>query len=337
MSASAKDARSAVEQRNVIVPQMIDYDELGTRQEWVPHLMYFHPRNVVLKSVSTDDRGFRNTTGGQNKKSTALLIGGSTVFGIGATSDGATITSRLNGLTEHNWLNFGGRAFNSTQEAMLVHLSNTTKVDGPIIVMSGINNLTRLLLPGSFSSMYGAFFQQSFFEKQMATAAVGNRELLRMLVDGLLKKFGIGRGVAPLSPSETTTKSDAYSAMLKVFERDCEYLQMFAKHHGTTASFALQPFAPWMSKALTTQETQLFALLDKEGEGFSLVLKELTDYKKKYSQDLRTICSRVGMKYLDLNEAPALQQPEWLFVDRAHLTDEGYDMVAKILMRELAL
>jgi lysophospholipase L1-like esterase len=112
---------------------------------------------------------------------------------------------------------------------------------------------------------------------------------------------------------------------------------MFAKHHGTTASFALQPFAPWMSKALTTQETQLFALLDKEGEGFSLVLKELTDYKKKYSQDLRTICSRVGMKYLDLNEAPALQQPERLFVDRAHLTDEGYDMVAKILMRELAL
>ncbi|MCX6535770.1 MAG: hypothetical protein NT119_04345 [Actinobacteria bacterium] len=337
MSASAKDARSAVEQRNVIVPQMVDYDELGTRQEWVPYLMYFNPRNVVLKSVSTDDRGFRKTTGGQSTKSTALLIGGSTVFGIGATSDGSTITSRLNELTEHSWLNFGGRAFNSTQEAMLVHLSNTTKVDGPIVVMSGINNLTRLLLPGSFSPMYGAFFQQSFFEKQMATAAVGNRELLRMLVNGLLNKFGIGKGVASLSPSETTTKSESYSAMLKVFERDCEYLQMFAAHHGTTASFALQPFAPWMSKTLSTQETQLFALLDQEGEGFSLVLKELTDYKKKYSQDLRTICSRVGMKYLDLNEAPELQQPEWLFVDRAHLTDAGYDAVAGHLVRELAL
>ena len=316
---------------------MRDYDELGTRQEWVPYLMYFNPRNAASKSVSTDDRGFRNTTGGQNKKSTALLIGGSTVFGIGATSDGATITSRLNELTEHSWLNFGGRAFNSTQEAMLVHLSNTTKVDGPIVAMSGINNLTRFLLPGNFSPMYGAFFQQSFFEKQMATAAVGNRELLRMLVNGLLNKFDIGKGVAPLSPSETRTKADAYSAMLKVFERDCEYLQMFAKHHGTTASFALQPFAPWMSKTLSTQETQLFALLDQEGEGFSLVLKELTDYKEKYSQDLRTICSRVGMKYFDLNEAPALQLPDWLFVDRAHLTDAGYDAVAGHLVRELGL
>ncbi|MTA65993.1 MAG: hypothetical protein F2517_05545, partial [Actinobacteria bacterium] len=79
MSANARKSRSAVEQRNLIVPQMRDYDELGTRQEWVPYLMYFNPRNAASKSVSTDDRGFRNTTGGQNKKSTALLIGGSTV------------------------------------------------------------------------------------------------------------------------------------------------------------------------------------------------------------------------------------------------------------------
>ena len=316
---------------------MVDYDELGARQEWVPYLMYFNPRNTVYKSVSTDDRGFRKTTGGHNAKSTALLIGGSTVFGIGATSDDATITSRLNGLTEHNWLNFGGRAFNSTQEAMLVHLANIEKVDGPIVVMSGINNLTRLLLPGNFSSMYGAFFQQSFFEKQMATAAIGNRELLRMLIKGLLKRFGVGKSAVSNSTSVTTTKADSYSAMLKVFERDCEYLQMFAKHHGTTATFAMQPFAPWISKTLTDQETKLFALLDQEGGGFSPVVRELTDYKKRYSQDLKTICSKVGMKYLDLNDAPEFQRPEWLFVDRAHLTDAGYDTVAKILMRDLAL
>ena len=337
MSANAKNARLAVEQRNVVVPQMIDYDELGTRQEWVPYLMYFNPRNTVYKSVSTDDRGFRKTTGGHNAKLTALLIGGSTVFGIGATSDDATITSRLNGLTEYNWFNFGGRAFNSTQEAMLVHLANIEKVDGPIVVMSGINNLTRLLLPGNFSSMYGAFFQQSFFEKQMATAAIGNRELLRMLISGLLNKFGVGKSAVSNSTSVTTTKADSYSAMLKVFERDCEYLQMFAKHHGTTATFAMQPFAPWISKTLTAQETKLFALLDQEGGGFSPVLKELTDYKKRYSQDLKTICSKVGMKYLDLNDAPEFQRPEWLFVDRAHLTDAGYDTVAKILMRDLSL
>jgi hypothetical protein len=128
---------------------MRDYDELGMRQEWVPHLMYFHPRNVALKSVTTDEFGFRNTTGAKPGAPTALLVGGSSVFGIGATSDAMTIPSLLNTATKYSWLNFGGRAFNSTQEAILVHLSNTKKIEGPIVVMSGANNLTRSLMSGS--------------------------------------------------------------------------------------------------------------------------------------------------------------------------------------------
>ena len=91
---------------------MRDYDELGLRQQWVPHLMYFHPRNVKLKSVSTDEYGIRKTVGVKTESPTALLIGSSAVFGIGATSDATTIPSRLNELTKLNWLNFGGRAFN---------------------------------------------------------------------------------------------------------------------------------------------------------------------------------------------------------------------------------
>ena len=112
---------------------------------------------------------------------------------------------------------------------------------------------------------------------------------------------------------------------------------MFAKHNGTTVTFAMQPFVPWMNKTLTSQEMQLFALLDLDGGGFSPILNELTNCKEKYSQDLRTICLKVGMNYLDLNEAPELQRPDWLFVDRAHLNDAGYDTVAKILVRELGL
>ncbi|NDA37698.1 MAG: hypothetical protein EBX80_04140, partial [Acidimicrobiia bacterium] len=100
MSASVKKSRAAVERRNLIVPQMRDYDELGMRQEWVPHLMYFHPRNVALKSVTTDEFGFRNTTGVKPGAPTALLVGGSSVFGIGATSDATTIPSLLNATTK---------------------------------------------------------------------------------------------------------------------------------------------------------------------------------------------------------------------------------------------
>ncbi len=338
MSASVKKSRAAVEQRNLIVPQMRDYDELGMRQEWVPHLMYFHPRNVALKSVTTNEFGFRNTTGSKPGAPTALLVGGSSVFGIGATSDATTIPSLLNAKTKFNWHNFGGRAFNSTQEAILVHLSNTKKIDGPIVVMSGANNLTRSLMRGSFSKMFGAFFHQGLFESQMRSAEVGNRALARQLMVGLRERFGVGKKQhAQLAPHTAASKAESYEAMLTVFERDCEYFQMLAKHHATVASFVLQPFAPWVQKSLTTQETELFKLLDQEAEGFSRVLTELAERKQQYMQDLQAICSRTGLKFIDLNIASELQQPEWLFVDRVHLTDAGYSVVAKLLVRDLLL
>ena len=338
MSGSVKKSRAAVERRNLIVPQMRDYDELGMRQEWVPHLMYFHPRNVALKSVTTDEFGFRNTTGAKPGAPTALLVGGSSVFGIGATSDAMTISSLLNTATKYNWLNFGGRAFNSTQEAILVHLSNTKKIEGPIVVMSGANNLTRSLMSGSFSKMFGAFFHQGLFESQMRSAAVGNRALARQLIAGLRERFGVGKKQHSQDSSNPShSKTASYDAMLTVFERDCEYFQMLAKHNSTSASFVLQPFAPWIQKSLTTQETELFKLLDQEAEGFSRVLSELAERKQQYTQDLQVICARAGLKFVDLNTASELQKPEWLFVDRVHLTDAGYSVVAKLLVRDLSL
>ena len=338
MSSSVKKSRAAVERRNLIVPQMRDYDELGMRQEWVPHLMYFHPRNVALKSVTTDEFGFRNTTGAKPGAPTALLVGGSSVFGIGATSDAMTIPSLLNTATKYNWLNFGGRAFNSTQEAILVHLSNTKKIEGPIVVMSGVNNLTRSLMSGSFSKMFGAFFHQGLFELQMRSAAVSNRALARQLIAGLRERFGFGKKQHSQDASNPShSKTASYDAMLTVFERDCEYFQMLAQHNSTSASFVMQPFAPWIQKSLTTQETELFKLLDQEAEGFSRVLSELAERKQQYTQDLQAICARTGMKFVDLNTASELQKPEWLFVDRVHLTDAGYSVVAKLLVRDLSL
>jgi hypothetical protein len=338
LSGSVKKSRAAVERRNLIVPQMRDYDELGMRQEWVPHLMYFHPRNVALKSVTTDEFGFRNTTGAKPGAPTALLVGGSSVFGIGATSDATTIPSLLNTATKYNWRNFGGRAFNSTQEVILMHLSNTKKIEGPIVVMSGANNLTRSLMSGSFSKMFGAFFHQGLFESQMRSAAVGNRALARQLIAGLRERFGFGKKQHSQDASNPShSKTASYDAMLTVFERDCEYFQMLAKHNSTSASFVLQPFAPWIQKSLTTQETELFKLLDQEAEGFSRVLSELAERKQQYTQDLQAICARTGMKFVDLNTASELQKPEWLFVDRVHLTDAGYSVVAKLLVRDLSL
>jgi hypothetical protein len=151
-------------------------------------------------------------------------------------------------------------------------------------------------------------------------------------------RFGVGEKQRSQPVSNTShSKAESYTAMLTVFERDCAYFQMLAKHNSTSASFVLQPFAPWIQKTLTEQEKELFELLDQEAEGFSRVLSELAERKQQYTQDLQAICARTGLKFADLNTASELQKPDWLFVDRVHLTDAGYSVVAKLLVRDLSL
>ena len=180
--------------------------------------------------------------------------------------------------------------------------------------------------------MYGAFFQQSYFSQRMATATLGNRDLAKQLFNGLGKKFGVTNNLRKPKALTNASKAESYTAMLTVFERDCEYLQMLAKHHKTSALFVLQPFIPWMNKSLTPQEVKLFELLDQEAGDFSPILSELADLKEKYRQDLHAICIKIGLKFADLNESLELQKSEWLFVDRAHFTDLGNSVVARSIV-----
>jgi len=102
---------------------MAEYDKFGSVR--LPYLMFFHSRNYISNVLNTDSRGFRITYKDSNKildfvdldeLPVGLLIGGSSVFGVGATSDRKTIPSILNSTTDNLWLNFGGRAFTFTQE-----------------------------------------------------------------------------------------------------------------------------------------------------------------------------------------------------------------------------
>ena len=334
--------KSAVERRNAIVPQMRDYDALGARQRWVPYLMYFHPPHARFGAVTTDERGLRTVVGTDPGRPTALLLGGSTAFGIGATSDATTIASRLSATTPWSWRNYGGRALTSTQETVVAHLMGTDDVTGPIVLFSGANNLVRACMPGAFDPTFGAVFWQSAFERQMRAATVGVRALLRMIAGDLARRVGAGRGTrgahdaheaGPGDPSAYAAAS--YEPMLHVLRRDLGYFAMLAAARGTRCTFVLQPFAPWIAKAFTPQERELFALLDAEQDEFAPVADEMARRGDAYRRDLASICADAGVAFVDANAAPAFAGAEWMFVDRLHLTDAGQDAAARLIASAL--
>ena len=153
----------SLKERNIIAPQMKDYDAIG--DTWVPYLMRFDTANREYRSVATDEWGFRKSTAsdGQeidgnaarnSKHGVNVVLGASAVFGVGATSNSQTISSHLNRLGSPEWLNYGGRALNSTQELILFQLFLTRKLNN-IVICSGDRNSVG---DGKSGGMYGSLY-----------------------------------------------------------------------------------------------------------------------------------------------------------------------------------
>ena len=93
---------NSLKTRYSLAPQMMEYDKIG--RTWLPYLMYFHVPNYSSDILNTDSRGFRVGYSGLrrtldfeniDKRPISLVVGNSTAFGAGATSDKNTISSIL--------------------------------------------------------------------------------------------------------------------------------------------------------------------------------------------------------------------------------------------------
>ena len=143
-------------------------DSLIAKKRLVPYAMISSQKNYENKCVKTCSRGFRITSNGSetfsvdqisNYKSINIVIGGSTVFGVGSSNNQNTIPSLLSLKTNSIWLNFGIRAGNSFSE--YIHLINllhkANKIEN-IIFLSGLNDLYLSFLYGNDTEFDSGFF-----------------------------------------------------------------------------------------------------------------------------------------------------------------------------------
>jgi len=263
----------------------------------------------------------------------ALLCGGSTVFGVGATSDASTIPSVLNRDSDMTWFNFGGMGHTSTQE-LLMYLMFRPESDH-VVILSGINNLTIHLASPHFSDVYGSIFSQSLF--QILNRIGSHRQYLQYLsgrvLDRLISKFR-PNGAPDSKGANTASTLDLdqrYQSSLKITARDLDVWAMLRDQLGFTLTFVLQPISVWMSKSLSPEEAELIGQLDvagrrQWGESGDPVLQYLSDAYPRYRSDLQGICETRGIKWADCNTM--LPDEGWIFCDRTHLTDHGNELVS---------
>lgn len=333
------------ESRYELTPQMRDYDQLG--EHWVPYVLRLQSPHVSLPSVSTDAHGFRPAVGRDGRvvdyqdfiadthSRKGVLLGSSAAFGVGATSDGDTIPSYLNRISDVRWQNLGGRALNSTQELILLMLHLPEELE-QLVVFSGVNNLALAFLARSTSPTYGTYFHQTEFEQCVAFKMgeeAGVRGATRRLMTELRAMLRFGQEKREARQSAR----DSYQDVLRCYERDLRVLGLIAAGAGIRLTFVLQPVAVWIDKSLSIEEARLFDILDDLGKESRGLVDYLRRYGDRITADLAEVCGRFQVPFLDMNAFAEFAAHDWLFVDRVHLTDTGHALAARILKAELGL
>lgn len=340
--------------RETLVPQMLQYDDFDDRAEtrWLPYLMYFQRTDYRSAVVNTDRLGFRVSHGESAHASPGgdlpqgpvrLLAGSSSAFGIGATSDAATIPSRLwsRYAPSTPWLNFTGRSHNSAQELILFLLYRDLLPQiEHIVIFSGLNDLALAQLPAAQRGDHGAFFFSGEYFEQMEALRARHRK----------DKPGSGRrgerraAAAPApAPEPAPDLTEQIARAVHLTGRHLEGWRLLAAATGAKISYALQPLANWWQERPNEREQLLFdelEVISKAGP-FTKNYGRIATHEaaRRYAEALEGTCAKQGVEFLDLNPmmARASGPQDWLYVDRAHFTDLGHDLVSRLLAEGLDL
>ena len=321
-----------------LTPQMADYERKFTdagEVRWLPYMMYFHPVNYRSPVVNTDCSGFRYSDCGRIRYSVSdhagmhsprLLAGSSTVFGIGASADRWTLSSRLSENDQRGapWLNFGGRSFNSAQEVILLTLYRhlLPKIE-EIVLFSGFNNLGLARQPARNRLEHGAFFNcGQFFDAFSSEPVAGKRKGWPL--------FDRARDTEPPPPM-----ADQIDFATDLTLRHLDVWRAIAADFGAKLTFILQPLAGWVRAKGCPQEEALFAELDRVGH-FSDAYGDILhrDVCAAYAAKLEEGAKKLDVNFVNITPiiSKTLQPDQWLFADRIHFTDWGHEFVSKLVL-----
>jgi lysophospholipase L1-like esterase len=298
--------------------QTTDYERIGL--VWRPYLMRLSKPAQKTKSVETDALGFRIArhqgkvyTFPEYRESTgaSVLLGNSAAFGVGATCDDNAIANQLSAITGRPWFNLANRASNIMQEVLSLLLLGAPK-HRDIVLLSGVNDLLFALNFDEATPFFPTFWGEDVFS-------------------GLNDSSDLPRDACNL------TEEQRYLLMIEGIDRSLLLLERFGVRDQARILFVLQPLLAWIEKPLHEKEAAVCAKWDAMESGIRATHRPevIGPWKQRFSTDIRQLCQRHCIHFIDLNDEPQLRSDAHLFVDRIHLTDTGQQAVAHLIAGHL--
>lgn len=327
------------------------YDQMASGLN-VPFAMLSGPQNFKSKYINTDKYGFRLTKFEEQYISIDdidkfeeinILIGGSTVFGVGAMSDDSTITSYLSQATNDVWLNMGIRGGVSLTEYIhLIRFVFKAKKVKNIIFFSGINDIYINQLTdvkNNFDNLFNNVNLSCHSCKRRFIASAFSK-IYNIdeddLIDKSLKEIIFYPKYKNSFTKKVLTDEEKIDLTVENFKRNFFLYSALQKELNCNIVYILQPFTDWTTKRFTKEEELAFEELEKIQQ-----TSKWASHRSKLSKDLyenllksfAEISHSTGIKFIDSHKY--FDDEKTLFVDAVHLCDEGNRITSDLIQKEI--
>ena len=340
-------------------PQMKIYDSIGFK--WVQNLMFMNNPNFRSDVCNTDIFGLRfnskfefglNETIFDQKtdKEKSVMVGSSTTFGVGSTSDNKTIPAILSNNSKYFFYNFGGRAFSGLQEVILFQLfSEKLKGAKKIVIYSGMNDIYMSYNKSFISQFPGpSYYNKDFLYKMNETNLSFNRKILKLLLPNLnidyrlitfqeLKDYFFKKNY---KKNYEIKNKYPLTGLEELSSRNIYLWNLLKKSTNSEITFFLPPFIKWSKKEVdyTNEEKAIENYIIKSGNiKSSEYFDKISDHYKKIKNMYKNLCEKNGIKFYDCNEIFQLREnnKKWLFIDKTHLTDYGNKLISNFIISKI--
>lgn len=333
-----------------------------------PFQMFLNEADYVSKSVNTDRHGLRLQLNDKGEVLSLeecregtfdIMVGGSSVFGVDASSDRTTLPALLS-TPATRCLNWGVRAAGTQQELLaFLFFKRYVKNIRRVVIFSGVNLC-------SIASMedimiypdQGALFSEEYFMKQSLEglrAREGGDTALDPVLDSLKrrikrayeKRSGLRALMRLFVPKlrKHTSAAKPPERNVSGFEKRVEaLLDLLGNELATWAGLAkgldfelvyvLQPALRWSRKAANEVEEECLAADAKRYAGMALFANPA--FHQRYASRLSSMCDSLGIPFVDSNAMlDNVDGSAPVFTDVCHLTDHGNELLAKKLGKAL--
>ncbi|HYB94439.1 MAG TPA: hypothetical protein VEC39_05675 [Vicinamibacterales bacterium] len=332
LKARAAWLQSDARQQSPLARRMREYAPFAV-QHLHPHYLFFFPLDpadrlrLANAACSLDANGYREPgpahAGG---RLLAVLLGGSAAFGYYASSNDATITSRLNALQDrYFFINAAVPSWNSTQELQRLTLEITALRPALIVAFDGVNDavLAGQIRPGR-EVPYAAGTPEHFADLELIVAR--DDEGFTWQVPSLFPEIRqrVERWSGRSSGEPDTADPATINAAAYRYRENHRTMSVLARGLGARFVSVFQPVANLHRHAIATRSRPLIAAFHHRLRGHADY--ESADFSAIFDRDF----THVAIAGTDLSA-------DAIFVDDVHLTDRGNDLVARYLAQRLGL